>query len=313
MFNAKFLSTFLFVFTLLFAGNSYSMVRVGTATQDNGVSPQHIKEFVNDCLDMKKFRDYYSRMLILHGPTGNGKSETIRMIAKRTNRKLVFVNAALLGNSYRDSEIINVKETVQGLAKEGEPCIFAVENAELLKGGAVSALLRWFEKSKNIVFIFETCHLGRIDRRLRNKETRERKKIEALEKFFNDSDMSSVFGVSSVVKEKTGNSIFAKKSLLKKAIDFTKSGWKKTKEFLNTHKIWSGIAAVAGVVALGKVGHTVLKKRLKLKRRRSRFKCNIFRRKDVSIRLAKIKSFIARMYVAAKSKLAGVRKRVVGA
>ena len=75
-------------------------------------SPQQVKNIIQDLQDMERSKNYYPIASMLQGPDGSGKSEMIRSIAKRTGRKLVFVNAASIGTMYRDSEIINLKENL---------------------------------------------------------------------------------------------------------------------------------------------------------------------------------------------------------
>ena len=107
----------------------------------------------NLILQNVNFEVHKGEFVYLVGKTGTGKTEMIRMIAKHMNKKLVIINAWATGNSYEDSDFINLKESILPLIQSGEEYIIAVEQFEQLRIKSLDWLYGVLD-SKNIIFIF---------------------------------------------------------------------------------------------------------------------------------------------------------------
>jgi len=119
--------------------------------------------------------DHLPQIFILHGPSGTGKSDIARVFAKKTGRKIFFVNCGLLGTSMQYSESENLKNEifpVLELGKENVPCLVVLDEADALtrkngkenrdSGSAAAAIGSILDACKNydITFICTTNHLG---------------------------------------------------------------------------------------------------------------------------------------------------------
>lgn len=121
--------------------------------------------------------DYLPQIFILHGPSGTGKSDIARLFAKKTGRRIFFVNCGLLGTSMQYSESENLKNEifpVLELGKENVSCLVVLDEADALtrkngkddrdSGSAAAALASILDACKNydILFICTTNHLGNL-------------------------------------------------------------------------------------------------------------------------------------------------------
>jgi len=131
------------------------------------VSPQGIKDLIKECKKMEESWNYYPKIVVLHGQVGSGKTEMMRLVAKRTNRK-IFMTNLLIATGYRDSEKINLKEMILSLAKTRKPSIFAIEGAESLPKDCFDVIYN-YAKCKKIIFMLEVCCFERIKKKLLGK------------------------------------------------------------------------------------------------------------------------------------------------
>jgi len=132
------------------------------------VSPQAIQDLIAECKNMRKSGEYYSKIIVLHGPVGSGKTEMIKLVAKAANRNLSFINSACIGTMYKDSEQINLHEVILNLAKNKLSNIFAVHDADLLTKDCVQVIQK-FAKCKNIIFMLETIYPNLMRKKLFDK------------------------------------------------------------------------------------------------------------------------------------------------
>jgi ATP-dependent 26S proteasome regulatory subunit len=108
--------------------------------------------------------------VLLQGKTGTGKTKMVSMIAKRIGIELVSIRTSMLGNSYEDSDFINLKETILPLIKSGKPYIIALEDFGNLRIKSLDWLCGVIG-CENILFIFITDKkVGSLDQRFVNSQ-----------------------------------------------------------------------------------------------------------------------------------------------
>lgn len=132
------------------------------------VCPEEVKSVINRCkrIDSGEIinQGYLRNIVILHGTCGTGKSEFVPLIARKTNRKLVFINSGFLGNFYSDSERVNLKEAVSPLAKSGTPCVVGIEDVECLETPPLELICKFARAYPNILFVLTTIELNHIEK-----------------------------------------------------------------------------------------------------------------------------------------------------
>lgn len=130
--------------------------------------------------------------LILHGPSGNGKTMIVKALAKQANCPLFILNDSEIPNPYftnSTNEIVHIFEVARSLNK---PCIIAINQFDCLGtfGNMITqALLHEMKKCSElnlpIVIIGLTSNICKIDKELLQPHRFDR--IIAVEKpFFND-------------------------------------------------------------------------------------------------------------------------------
>jgi len=134
------------------------------------------------------FSRFLSRIVVLHGPNGTGKSTLGKMIAKKLDGqeglevKLVFVNSGFLGTMYRRSEETNLGEEIAPLLDDGTPCVVVLDETDALVGksgdndhvnrnraAAVGAMIDMIKKKPNFILVWSTNHIDQISSKFQDR------------------------------------------------------------------------------------------------------------------------------------------------
>ena len=127
--------------------------------------------------------DSRPKKIILHGVPGTGKSTISKLIAAETGRQIAFIRCASVGTKMQNS----VKEKINGvdkIANRGIPCVIVFDEVDSLiaenpnKGDGTECFDQLIAQKidehldKDVIFIFTTNELDRIDKRMRSRLSR---------------------------------------------------------------------------------------------------------------------------------------------
>lgn len=145
---------------------------------ENAVSlsaPKTIKDYIKVYTQAEAFRHILPQIMVLHGPNGTGKSTIPYMIARQTERKIVFIRSGFLGTSFKNSEIMALKDVTSTLEKEKCPCVVVFDEADTLTkkknpeddnekdnsrlSTAIGGMLDKFETNNDILFVWTTNNI----------------------------------------------------------------------------------------------------------------------------------------------------------
>jgi len=137
--------------------------------------PEQIKKLIT-LYTKKTNKPYSTNAIILYGPNGTSKSTITEMIAKTTNRKILFIHAGSLGNTYKNSIAVNLKTALSPLKKEkAPPCVVVIDEFDHLlrkRNGTkemdcadtiIAGELDDFKDNHKVIFIFTTNNLNEIE------------------------------------------------------------------------------------------------------------------------------------------------------
>lgn len=120
----------------------------------------------------------WKRGVILHGPPGNGKTQTIRGLIKRANVSTIYVRS-LWGYRMRPETSL---KTIYQRAREIAPCIVVMEDIDsLITDGLRSHFLNELDGIRSlsgVMTLATTNHLEKLDVAIRNRPNRFDVKVE---------------------------------------------------------------------------------------------------------------------------------------
>jgi AAA+ superfamily predicted ATPase len=114
--------------------------------------------------------------IIVHGPPGNGKTMTGKVIAAETGASLIYVTTSRQSGFMRDTKPAEVFEMVYSLAKDIAPCVVMLEEIDgLLDADSRPVLLTLLDglaPNDSVLTIATTNHLERLDPAITNRPNR---------------------------------------------------------------------------------------------------------------------------------------------
>jgi len=129
-----------------------------------------------------QFANTLPKVVLLYGPNGTGKSTLGVLISKKLNIKLIFINSGFLGTMYRQSEEVNLSETIAPLLEDGTPCVIVIDEADALvgkndkddnsnrnKSAAIAQMMDMSKKKSNFILVWTTNNIDQIDAKFRDR------------------------------------------------------------------------------------------------------------------------------------------------
>lgn len=152
---------------------------------DMVLSPAIRKRLTDDVLEFFRQKEWYEsqglpwkRGIILHGPPGNGKTQTIRALINGANVSTIYIRS-LWG--YRVPAEVCLKRIYQR-ARDIAPCIVVMEDIDsLITPGIRSYFLNEMDGMRNldgVMTIATTNHLDKLDVAIKDRPSRFDVKIE---------------------------------------------------------------------------------------------------------------------------------------
>ncbi len=152
---------------------------------DLTLSPSIRKQLSTNVLEFFGQKDWYKknglpwkRGLILHGPPGNGKTQTIRALINEAKVATIYVRSL---RGYRVPPETSIKRIFQR-AREIAPCVIVMEDIDsLISPGIRSYFLNELDGMRNldgVMTVATTNHLASLDVAIRNRPSRFDVKIE---------------------------------------------------------------------------------------------------------------------------------------
>ena len=152
---------------------------------DLTLSPSIRKQLNTGVLEFFGQKDWYTKQglpwkrgLILHGPPGNGKTQTIRALINEAKVATIYVRSL---RGYRVPPEVSIKRIFQR-AREIAPCVVVMEDIDsLITPGIRSYFLNELDGMRNldgVMTVATTNHLESLDVAIRNRPSRFDVKIE---------------------------------------------------------------------------------------------------------------------------------------
>ena len=152
---------------------------------DLTLSPSIRKQLNTGVLEFFGQKDWYTKQglpwkrgLILHGPPGNGKTQTIRALINEAKVATIYVRSL---RGYRVPPEVSIKRIFQR-AREIAPCVVVMEDIDsLITPGIRSYFLNELDGMRNldgVMTVATTNHLETLDVAIRNRPSRFDVKIE---------------------------------------------------------------------------------------------------------------------------------------
>lgn len=149
-------------------------------------APEKIKTLVEKLKNMEKTND---KVYILSGLTGAGKTDTAKMVAKETNRKLLFIKSSLLGDQFKNSEKIDIEKIIYPIIQDSiindKSYIIVFDefdsintkdpksnsNNDIALNNAMNQIIDTIEKNKdcNIITFLTTNYLDNINKTIKSR------------------------------------------------------------------------------------------------------------------------------------------------
>jgi AAA+ superfamily predicted ATPase len=153
--------------------------------EDMVLQPSIRQQLNHDVLEFFSQKEWYTeqglpwkRGIILHGPPGNGKTQTIRALINEANVATIYVRSLW---SYRMPPEVSIKRIYER-AREIAPCIVVMEDVDsLISAGIRSYFLNELDGMRTlngVMTIVTTNHLEALDVAIRNRPSRFDVKIE---------------------------------------------------------------------------------------------------------------------------------------
>jgi len=117
---------------------------------------------------------YLPNRILLYGPNGTGKSTLARYLAQQLRRKLIYINAGLLGTEYKNSAQCNLVEAILPYIETQEPCVLLLDEVDALisegddhkkdrnRAAAIAQVMDVIEGAPNVFLVWTTNHLDEI-------------------------------------------------------------------------------------------------------------------------------------------------------
>jgi hypothetical protein len=119
----------------------------------NQLCPDKVKRFIDCYKNIGESTKKQSKIFILCGRGGVGKTTLGEFIFENMKRKGHMIYSCGIATTYRDSERINLKETIIPLIKKEEPSLIILDGAECLGQRTINMICDFAKKYPNMLFI----------------------------------------------------------------------------------------------------------------------------------------------------------------